>query len=964
MLTFMQGKLQCKHLLPLYPVFIMGVSFLFLNIRSLPQHKLLFEQLLLEEKIHTFLLNETHLKQTHTMKVGGYKLLRQDSQMKMKRANGGVAIGFFPNIAFRHFKPPFLHLPEYLITTLYYKDFYVTVATIYVRPGHVIPLSFFQYISTNFRTYIIMADINLHSRPDRHKTRFANFIADHTTAIIHPIPAPTRPISNTTPDVVITSANISGQCAIQVLDLLGSDHAPIKLVITSRLHSQPPAPIVRTTPRFDKADWVKYRELLTTSLAEHLPLETEEDLYSNLELLHTALLSASSQCIPVSTQRPYRPALPPQYLPLIRRSRTFYRDYARTGNAESLRLHRQFQRMVQQYVKAYKLRQWVKTCNTLADTTPPTTYWRRFNSLTGKYSQAHYPLLDNDHPVHDDTDKANVFATTLQTTFTPPPMGRLPRHHPALRINLNSPHLQPNAAHSLSATNVLTEPIQVSEIASIVARKRSTAPGLDQITYRHVKEAPYNVLFFLSLLYNFILRTGFFPTIWKTSKTLMFPKPNKPTEHPSSYRPIQLTPTFSKIFEKILVNRLHTHLHRHRSLPIFQAGFRPGYNVNDPLLRLSNIITNHYNLAHPSCLILFDLEKAFDKVWHRGLMFKLLTLKLPIAYLRLIYAFLSNRIAYVYIHNSCSHPIFIHCGVPQGSALSPLLYLLYVADFPPVPDNVHVFQYADDTALLATAKTMHQINRTLHAAIHSFAEWCRTWHLTINAAKTQAIVFLPPKRRSKVHRNPARLSLTVQGVRISPTKTVKYLGITFDSHLTWRPHLKELAKKARRRLNLLKRLTGTTWGPRPDTILNTYKVFLRPLLTFGFTAWISAASYFYDHLKVFERHALRIAYRIQLPSPTRELYDRLTFPYILEHIEALRIKFIRKKLDTNQLLFLDTIDVHLNYKPRHILVQPPLSLLFTLYRYTLPPDHPDLRLANHLSIAHPPPFLAPSFTAQ
>jgi len=119
-----------------------------------------------------------------------------------------------------------------------------------------------------------------------------------------------------------------------------------------------------------------------------------------------------------------------------------------------------------------------------------------------------------------------------------------------------------------------------------------------------------------------------------------------------------------------------------------------------------NTISDQYNTNNPSCLLLFDLEKAFDKVWHQALISKLRSFLLPLTYVQFILHFLSNRQRCITINSSISHPIFLHCGVPQGSALSPLLYLLFVADLPPLNPNIKIFQFADDTAFLALGKTI------------------------------------------------------------------------------------------------------------------------------------------------------------------------------------------------------------------------------------------------------------------
>ena len=186
-----------------------------------------------------------------------------------------------------------------------------------------------------------MADINIHSRSDQEKRNFRDFIEIQTTGTIHRLPKPTRPISNTSPDVVITSSQLFPRCTIEVLDPLGSDHVPIKLSINSPHHLNPQqTPPPRTVLRFDKANWNKYRDYIQQHTVHLAPPETEDALYTTLDQLTTTLQQASNNFIPTSQIQPHRPKLPPHYLPLITRSRAFFRDYQRTQNPESLRLHR------------------------------------------------------------------------------------------------------------------------------------------------------------------------------------------------------------------------------------------------------------------------------------------------------------------------------------------------------------------------------------------------------------------------------------------------------------------------------------------------------------------------------------------------------------------------------------------------------------------------------------------------
>lgn len=919
-------------------------TFIFLNIQSLKTHKVLFEHLLLEEKATAFALNETFLTPKYKPTIKGYIMHRHDGPRDCLRANGGTAVAFKPNIPHRIIEmPKNLNLPEHNVTLLYLKHRTIAFATIYVRPGKPLPIDFIRYISDKYRHFIIMADINFHSRSKRAKSKFLDDIETNTHGEFIILPKPTRPVSQTTPDAVIISQTLITYSTIDVLDPIGSDHVPIKLQLEF------PGAIQQTQNtrkiyRYTDAKWDDYRETIENKLQTIEEPTTPESLDETVDIITQTLKSAAEKHIPTTTITPHKPKLPPQYLNLIAASRRAHREYTRTHNLEALRLHRAYLRMTNNYLKAYKTRQWIKVCNSLGETSHPTKYWKTFHRLTGKTQRTPYPIIVDNQSPQTDIDKANTFANHFQDIFTPLPdcympirVGNLIRQH----SDPNSETLRPSINNRLPPNNPLTRPITMVEINQVAGRKRNTAPGFDTITYKLIKEAPPTFITILTTIYTFILRTGYFPIDWKYSKVLLFPKPNKPTSEITSYRPIQLTSTLSKILEKIIVNRLHEHLNENNLLPISQAGFRPNYSISDQLLRLTTAISNQFNKSLPSCLLTFDLEKAFDKVWHAGLLHKLHSFMLPECYIRYIHSFLTNRMAYISINESLSHPILLKSGVPQGSSLSPLLYLLYVADLPEIPNNVQTFQFADDTAFLALAPTIQGINRLLQNTIDSFSKWCRTWKLTINSGKTQTVVFLPPKSRSRTQRNPRKLNITVHGVPIKPSKTVKYLGVIFDTKLTWTPQLNHIVTKAKNRLNLLKRLVGTTWGLKPHTLINTYKVFMRPTLSHGHIAWLSAPIEFYEKLAIMERHALRLAYRIKLPSPTRLLYERIDFPHIRQHLEKIRTKYILKHIPESHPIILDIFQQDAENDSPAVYHNTAFDHLITLYCLTLAPNHPD-----------------------
>jgi hypothetical protein len=272
-----------------------------------------------------------------------------------------------------------------------------------------------------------------------------------------------------------------------------------------------------------------------------------------------------------------------------------------------------------------------------------------------------------------------------------------------------SPSLFPDDEH-------MTDEITTDEVKSIITHlKNSKAPGPDGIRPILLKNLPESALQALTNIYNNCMISLYVPTAWKTAYTIMIPKPGKSPNDPKSYRPISLLNITGKIFERILTNRLNLVLESNNLLPPEQFGFRAQRSTHNPIVELQTDITKHANLAECTVGVFLDIERAFDKVWHDGLIQKLFNIRLNLKFVKLISSFLSNRSCRVKVQNNLSNPIELKAGVPQGSVLSPLLYIVYCSDFPVSGTfRTKTRMFADDTAIWTSHRSAEKAASIIH----------------------------------------------------------------------------------------------------------------------------------------------------------------------------------------------------------------------------------------------------------
>ena len=248
--------------------------------------------------------------------------------------------------------------------------------------------------------------------------------------------------------------------------------------------------------------------------------------------------------------------------------------------------------------------------------------------------------------------------------------------------------------------------IEVNDLINILNPSKSAGPN--SIPIKLLRIIGHSISPLLALLVNQSFQSGIFPDKLKIAKVIsLFKKGN--LELPSNYRPISLLPVFSKIFEKLMYRRLYKFLEIHKVLYSLQFGFQENHSIDHALVSLTEAIRNTLDYKRLGCGIFIDLQKAFDTVNHRILLSNMEHYGIRGCALEWFKSYLSNRKQYVSVNGSNSNLLPINYGVPQGSVLGPLLFLIYINDLPNTSKKLTFYLFADDTNIYYESKDLSDL---------------------------------------------------------------------------------------------------------------------------------------------------------------------------------------------------------------------------------------------------------------
>ena len=402
----------------------------------------------------------------------------------------------------------------------------------------------------------------------------------------------------------------------------------------------------------------------------------------------------------------------------------------------------------------------------------------------------------------------------------------------------------------------------------------------------------------LSNIFNLSFSTGQHPDLLKIAKTIpVFKKGSRLLV--CNYRPISLLSNLNKILEKLFFSRLCKFLDEYKCIYSLQFGFRAKHSTNHALIDITENIRSALDNKKVSCGIFVDLQKAFDTVNHDILINKLNHYGIRGIANDWLSSYLSNRTQFVSILGFDSKTNFIHHGVPQGSMLGPLLFLIYINDLHCAIKFSKVYHFADDTNLLNINQSPKQMQKQVNIDLKSLYKWLLANKISLNCSKTELIFFHKPGE----HQPNFDYRIKMNGHKIIPSDYIKYLGIYLDTKLTGKYHCDLLVKKLKRSNGVLSK--SRHYVP-PEELRSIYYAIFSSHLTYGCQVWGQSINTYTEKLFKLQNRAMRIISFSDFHANPQQIYKNYKIFQLKDFISLQNCMFIHNYLNNNLPTCFDT----------------------------------------------------------
>lgn len=859
-----------------------NLNILYSNINSYNNKKRLINHYIQNNDVSCALFVETKTKNDSSVGYQNWNIIHHPGNIVNTNLRGGSLIQLNPRFKLIKTNAPAINNPlnDCLHIAVPFKNDQLHLFLVYFHPNSLIEETVFTKAAL-CKYSIIIGDFNVNnSRKRKQLTRFLN-----TSGFSKYETEPTFIMPNnndTTPDLLLYSTNLENNIKkVKVIADLGADHLGIQLSFDMEAALTTYGNNLERY-KFHKCDVEQVNAQMKNFINRN---RTINEAY--ISEFNSKLSATIQENTPKSNCGFYKYELPPFIIKQIKLKRKLYREYRLNKNPAIKSYINDLSKGIHAMVRQFNNHKWVQVCEEINESKGK-KFFEKINKLT-KYNQKSAStgtLVEGNEQYNTDSEKAGILASYFKKAFTP-------------EVNLQSDAENEASVNKwyeeYFARNQETTSIEIKEeeYFETLAKQKNSSPGHDHIPWTIYKKLDIRIHQHIIKIYNFCINNSHIPQTWKTGNIVVIHKPNTDPKKVSSYRPITLLPVIGKLFEKLIKNLMLAAVSAH--IPKFQYGFREQHSTTHPLIVLtSNIETTRLDHKQTAALFL-DINKAFDSVWHRGLLFKLAQMKMPDYLVHITRSFLENRILKIKVNNTFSNTFTPLQGVPQGSPLSPTLYNLFCYDiFQRVNHNSYVLQYADDTALIAHGNDVTKTIQSLQQLIFKIEEWFHRWKMKPNPNKSQFIIFYHTPK-------PSSPTVELANMHIKPTSIIQYLGLQIDHKLNFKNHFTIIKKRITTRAKYFKSLTYKNSGISSVTAGTIYKAICRPLLEYAHPVFINCKKNVQKIVQTAETTALRSISKIRHPQnpihnpPNQYLYNRTKTKPILTRLKRLNQRFAQRQ---------------------------------------------------------------------